>query len=121
MWNINARVQKLDTRGRRIIAVSDIHANMPYFKGLLEKVGFSESDELIIDGDFLEKGEKSLETLRFIMKLAERGNCHAVCGNCDTWADVIDAEWQYWSSRIVKYMLFKKSGLMWDMLTEAGR
>ena len=54
MWNINARVQKLDTRDRRIIAVSDIHANMPYFKGLLEKISFSDADELIIDGDFLE-------------------------------------------------------------------
>ena len=120
MWNINARVQKLDTRDRRIIAVSDIHANMPYFRGLLEKISFSDADELIIDGDFLEKGEKSLETLRFIMKLAERGNCRVVCGNCDTWADVLDTEWQYWSSRIVKYMLFKKSGLIWDMLTEMG-
>lgn len=120
MWNINARVQKLDTRDRRIIAVSDIHANMPYFRGLLEKISFSDADELIIDGDFLEKGEKSLETLRFIMKLAERGNCRVVCGNCDTWADVLDAERQYWSSRIVKYMLFKKSGLIWDMLTEMG-
>ena len=36
------------------------------------------------------------------MKLAERGNCRVVCGNCDTWADVLDAERQYWSSRIVK-------------------
>lgn len=120
MWNVNARIQRLDTRARRIIAVSDIHANMPYFKGLLEKVDFSENDELIIDGDFLEKGQNSLETLRFIMKLSERGNCHAVCGNCDTWADVIDAERRYWDERIVKYMTFKKSGLVWDMLTEMG-
>lgn len=56
MWNVNARIQRLDTRDRRIIAVSDIHANMRYFRGLLEKVNFSERDELIIDGDFLEKG-----------------------------------------------------------------
>ena len=51
MWNVNARIQRLDTRARRIIAVSDIHANMPYFRGLLEKINFSERDELIIDGD----------------------------------------------------------------------
>lgn len=61
MWNINARVQKLDTRDRRIIAVSDIHANMPYFRGLLEKISFSDADELIIDGDFLEKAKKALK------------------------------------------------------------
>ena len=112
MWNVNARVQRLDTCARRIIAVSDIHANMPYFKGLLEKIDFSENDELIVDGDFLEKGKNSLETLRFIMELSARGNCHAVCGNCDTW--------RYWDERIVKYMTFKKCGLVWDMLTEMG-
>ena len=50
MWNVNARVERLDARSRRIIAVSDIHANMPYFRGLLEKINFSDSDELIIDG-----------------------------------------------------------------------
>lgn len=57
MWNVNARIQRLDTRARRIIAVSDIHANMPYFRGLLEKINFSERDELIIDGDFSKKGK----------------------------------------------------------------
>ena len=35
-------------------------------------------------------------------------------------ADVIDAERRYWDERIVKYMTFKKSGLVWDMLTEMG-
>jgi hypothetical protein len=120
MWNVNARVEKLDAHGRRIIAVSDIHANMPYFKGLLEKINFSDSDELIIDGDFLEKGKNSLETLRFIMNLSSHGNCHAICGNCDTWADVLDSERRYWAPRIVNYMLDKQGGLIWDMLGELG-
>lgn len=104
MWNVNARVERLDTRGRRIIAVSDIHANMPYFRGLLEKIAFSDNDELIIDGDFLEKGERSLETLHFIMELAARGNCRAVCGNCDTWSDIISAERRYWDTRMLHYL-----------------
>ncbi len=120
MWNVKARVEKLSTHGRRIIAISDIHANMPYFRGLLEKINFSDSDELIIDGDFLEKGGQSLETLRFIMELAKRGNCRAVCGNCDTWSDIISAERRYWDTRIVQYMLERRGGLVWDMLTEMG-
>lgn len=119
-WNENARVERLDTGNRRIIVISDIHANMPYFTGLLKKVGFCAEDELIIDGDFLEKGERSLETLRFIMKLCKDGNCHVVCGNCDSWADALDSEKSYWVQRIVQYMLFRRGGLMWDMLTELG-
>ena len=46
--------------GRRLLVVSDIHGNVPYFEGVLRKVGFSDRDELIIDGDFLEKGQESL-------------------------------------------------------------
>lgn len=120
MWRENARVKKLDTKNRRIIAVSDIHANLPYFKALLEKVGFSENDELIIDGDFLEKGEYSLETLRFVMELCAHGNCHAVCGNCDGWSDAVDADSAFWTERIVEYMLSRGGGLIWDMLAEQG-
>ena len=70
MWREKLIIKRLDTEGRRLIAVSDIHANLPYFKGLLDKLSFSDRDELIIVGDFLEKGKYSLETLRFIMALA---------------------------------------------------
>lgn len=119
-WNENAIVKEFDPRGKRMIAVSDIHANLLYFKGLLEKVGFSDDDELIILGDFLERGHCSLATLRYIMDLHRRGNCHVLCGNCDSWCDALDSERLYWSSRIVDYMLSKRSGIMWDMLTEMG-
>ena len=120
MWRENARVKKLDTKNRRIIAVSDIHANLPYFKALLQKVGFSENDELILDGDFLEKGEFSLETLRFVMQLTKNGNCHALCGNCDGWSDAVDADSAFWTAHIVEYMLYRGGGLIWDMLKEQG-
>ena len=45
--------------GRRLLVISDIHGNVPYFEGVLRKAGFSDRDELIIDGDFLEKGAES--------------------------------------------------------------
>ena len=69
--------------GRRLLVVSDIHGNVPYFEGVLRKVGFSDRDELIIDGDFLEKGQESLRMLRILMELARRGNTHVLLGNCD--------------------------------------
>ncbi len=119
-WNENAIVTEFDPGDKRMIAVSDIHANLPYFRGLLDKVGFSDGDELIILGDFLEKGHCSLETLRYIMELHRRGNCHVLCGNCDSWCDALDSERQYWSSRIVDYMYSRKSGIMWDAVTGLG-
>lgn len=64
-----ARIERLALpAGRRILVVSDIHGNVPYLEGVLRRAGFSERDELIIDGDFLEKGDESLRTLRIDRK-----------------------------------------------------
>ncbi len=104
---------------RRILVVSDIHGNLEYFKGLLAKVGFCDNDELIIAGDFLEKGPHSLETLRYIMSLAARGNVHPLCGNCDDWCTIFSATEQM-DEHIMEYILTKKRGILWDMLNAAG-
>lgn len=105
----------------RIIVISDIHANLPYFKALLKKVGFCEKDSLIIDGDFLEKGEHSLETLQFIMELCRRGNTHVVCGNCDDWHLIFDPSWTWRAEEAtMNYIIEKKRGLLWDMCNQSG-
>lgn len=115
-----ARVEKLDiAEGKRIIVISDIHGNLEYFKGLLKKVGFCAEDELIIAGDFLEKGEESLATLRYIMQLSRAGNVHALCGNCDDWCTVFHAS-ERQDEHIMEYILAKKRGILWDMLNAAG-
>ena len=48
----------------RLLAVSDVHGNLPWLRGLLEKVGFSTDDALVLVGDLVEKGTDSLSTLR---------------------------------------------------------
>ena len=48
---------------RRTLAISDIHGNLPFLKGLLDKVEFGSNDDLFILGDILEKSAPSLETL----------------------------------------------------------
>lgn len=54
-----ARIARLEPApGRRILVVSDIHGNVPYLEGVLRQAGFCGRDELIIDGDFLEKGQE---------------------------------------------------------------
>ncbi len=76
--------------GRRIIAVSDIHGNLDYLRGLLAKCALTERDVLILVGDMLEKGPDSLGTLRYVMELSRRYEVHAVCGNCDFWQNFCD-------------------------------
>ena len=105
--------------GRRILVISDIHGNLPYFRGLLKKVQFSGDDILILDGDFLEKGAESLNTLRYIMELSRRGNVITIMGNCDDWSAIF-TERGSWAKNIPHYMSWRRCGLLWDMSAELG-
>ena len=69
--------------GRRILAVSDIHGNLPFFQHLLEKVSFSPDDILVLVGDMLEKGPDSLGLLHYIVQLCKTHTVYPLCGNCD--------------------------------------
>jgi len=69
--------------GRRVIAVSDVHGNLPFLKGVLDKIRFGPEDVLVIVGDLLEKGQESLATLRFVMELQKTRTVYPLCGNCD--------------------------------------
>ena len=74
---------------RRILVISDVHGNLPYLRGLLEKLRFNADDILIFAGDLLEKGPQSLETLRYVAALAETHTVYAVSGNCDWWVPLM--------------------------------
>ena len=69
--------------GRRIIAVSDIHGNLPFFRGLMDKINLTPDDILVLVGDILEKGQDSLPLLRHIMALSKTHTVYPLCGNCD--------------------------------------
>ena len=69
--------------GRRVLAVSDVHGNLPFFKGALAQVGFSAADVLVIVGDLLEKGTESLALLRYVMELSRTHTVYTLSGNCD--------------------------------------
>lgn len=70
--------------GRRVLAVSDIHGNLPLLKALLEACAFSAEDVLIIVGDILEKGARGLDTLRWVMELCRTHTVYPLSGNCDS-------------------------------------
>ena len=62
----------------RLLAVSDVHGNLPWLRGLLEKVGFSTDDALVLVGDLVEKGTDSLSTLRYVMELSNTHTVHVL-------------------------------------------
>ena len=120
MFNEKIRIQRPDfSSGRRILVVSDIHANLEYFKGLLEKLSFCDDDYLIIDGDFLEKGNKNIETLRYIMKLYEKGNVYPLLGNCDSWYHALSMG-EKGDAHLHHYFNFRKTGLLYEMVHSLG-
>ena len=69
--------------GRRIVTVSDIHGNLPFFRALMDKIGLTPDDSLVLLGDMLEKGQDSLPLLRHLMELSKTHTLYPVCGNCD--------------------------------------
>ena len=69
--------------GRRIIVVSDIHGNLPFFQALMDKIRLTPDDILILLGDMLEKGQDSLPLLRSLMALSQTHTLYPICGNCD--------------------------------------
>ncbi len=93
---------------RRVFAVSDIHGNLAYLKGLLSKISFSKDDVLIILGDLIEKGPHNLETLQYIIQLCKTHTVHVLRGNCDRllFDEDISDEWLFryrnsWGGRML--------------------
>lgn len=120
-----AKIHRLDLPEHgRIIAVSDIHANLPYFKGLLGRVQLAPEDTLIICGDLLEKGLESLKTLRFIMELSKTRRVFCVSGNCDCWNRQLDFPTAGSDEYVTRYVLAERDGwgkgLIAEMCMEIG-
>ena len=69
--------------GRRVLAISDIHGNLPFLQGVLKAARYGPEDILVLVGDLVEKGPDSLSTLRYIMELAGHNDVYCLRGNCD--------------------------------------
>lgn len=68
----------------RCIVISDIHGHLDLLIQLLEKVNYSNDDYLIIVGDFVEKGNQTIETIEYLMKLQKQNDKVIILlGNCE--------------------------------------
>ena len=67
----------------RLIVVSDIHGHKDLFKQLMTQVGLKDTDYLVILGDFVEKGPKSLEMVHKVSELKQRDRTFVLVGNCE--------------------------------------
>ncbi len=85
----------LAIRGKRTIVISDIHGEKELFQRLLQQVGFSDDDLLIIGGDIIDKGRDSIGTMRYVFELLERPNVYMIEGNCDRILDELYEDWLY--------------------------
>jgi hypothetical protein len=105
----------------RILVISDVHGNMDYFTHLLDKVGLTNADELVLLGDMLEKGPESLAVLRFLMALSKKYRVHCVCGNCDGWHMEMDHPSAEADEFLRRYMEGEhgRRGLLAQMCAEA--
>lgn len=65
-------------RGRMRYCVSDIHGEYDLFTRLLERIGFSDDDEMYVCGDVIDKGEDSVRLAKLISSLE---NVRCIIGN----------------------------------------
>ena len=70
---------------RRILVTSDIHGHPDDLRRALAKANFSSGDILVIIGDLVEKGPRSLETIRLVMQLQKEYTVYPLMGNVDLW------------------------------------
>lgn len=116
-----ARVQKLELPpGRRILALSDVHGNLPYLRGALEQARYTGDDVLFIVGDLLEKGTRSLETLRWVIGLCKKREVHVSAGNCDWWYPILHDDELLKNGNSLWYVNHKPYNLARQMCAEIG-
>ena len=117
-----ARVNRVNIGpGRRIIAISDVHGALSFFRGLLDRVGLGSNDVLVLVGDLLEKGERSLELLHFVMELARTHEVYAVCGNCDQLvSEFVDCEGLLDEQFYRRYLPRHPESAIWQLARAAG-
>lgn len=111
---ITIKHKKIEFKDKyRCIVVSDIHSHLDRFKELLAKVGYTNNDYLIINGDFVEKGTQAKETIDYLRYLqANNDKVEVILGNCEYALETLINDDNY-SHELINYLnKIGKSGLV---------
>lgn len=113
------KIEKPQIRAdQRVIAISDIHGNLKALKELLTKIKFTNEDVLVLNGDLVEKGDESLQTLRYVMNLSKSHTVYSICGNCDVICLELLKEDR--NEDLLRYIISRRNTLVGEMCRELG-
>ena len=65
----------------RVLAFGDAHGNYNQLKQLISRVNPTKEDLLIFLGDYIDRGNQSLDCLKLVMKLSKQDNVIVLRGN----------------------------------------
>lgn len=78
------QIERIGEYMKRTLMISDIHGCLDQFNQLLEKVNYqSNEDQLILIGDYVDRGPRSKEVVDRVMDLVNKHNTIALRGNHD--------------------------------------
>lgn len=93
----------------RVLVIGDVHGNYDKLMNLWEQIHYTDDDFLIFLGDYIDRGDKPLECLDFVMNLVKNHkNVHALMGN---------HEW-FMQNYFKKYTLDESDAFMDDWMME---
>lgn len=103
----------------RCIVISDIHSHLDRFKELLKKVNYHKNDYLVILGDFIEKGNQTIETVEYLQKLQKNSDrVYVILGNCEYALEEMISNQKY-AKQVINYLNhIGKSGMIKQALNE---
>ena len=70
-----------DTQYKRILVIGDIHGKFDEFISMWEKINVTSDDLVIFVGDYIDRGNQSVEVLQWLMKKSHEENIICLCGN----------------------------------------
>ncbi|OWR30078.1 serine/threonine protein phosphatase [Saccharibacillus sp. O23] len=99
----------------RTLAISDIHGELELFERLLEKTGYDPaSDRLVLLGDYIDRGPRSMQTLERAMRLREAGAVVLMGNHEDLMLRALDGggeeDWKRWVVRNGGYATLQSYG-----------
>ncbi len=90
----------------RLLAVGDIHGCADTLKALIDKVKPEEGDKFVFLGDYVDRGNKSFETVEYLIKLSKAYDCVFLKGNHENmWLRYLKKEF-----RVDEYDIFFYNG-----------